>query len=49
MVVEIAKSTDNKKPLSNLTAKAVQPRGAVLAAIIVKLKWLSNLNKTMEL
>jgi|GEM_PF-6656548 len=49
MVGEIAKSTGNKKPLSNLTAKAVKPIGAVLAAIIVKLKWLSNLNKTMEL
>ena len=47
MVGEIAKSTGNKKPLSNLTAEAVQPKGAVLTSSIVKLQPLSNVNEKM--
>lgn len=43
MVMQITKSTGNKKPLGSLTAEAVQPEGAVLPSILVKSSQLSNL------
>lgn len=35
MVGEIAKAIGNKKPLSDLTAKAVKSKGAVLMTILL--------------